>query len=224
MAELIGVVGNSGSGKSTSLRNLNPESTFIINVAGKSLPAKGSMKKYPLGIKPSEGGRHLISKNAGQIAQVVQYISENRSDIKNIVIDDAGYVQGFDVMDNAKKKGYDKWTDNALNFMLIIDAAKAARHDLRVIFLFHTEVGKDDRLKIKTTGAMLDNVIYLDGLFTVNLEAKVLREGDETKFVFDTQADPYSTRKSPAGMFPSEHIPNDLGYVVNQLEKYYYED
>ena len=115
----------------------------------------------------------------------------------------------------------DKWVDGAVGFMQVINAAKNARPDLKIFFLFHTEVGKDERLKIKTSGAMIDNNIYLDGLFTVNLEATIIKEGDQTKFGFLTKASNETTRKSPAGMFKEEFIANDLGYVAEQMDKYY---
>ena len=113
MARLISIMGFSGSGKSTSLikneefniKGLEPEKTFIINVAGKDLPARGSMKKYPLGLKPSEGGRHTIVEDPYLIADLITFISNNRPDIEQIVIDDSGYIMGFDAMNNAKRKG-----------------------------------------------------------------------------------------------------------------------
>lgn len=96
MAHLVSVMGVSGSGKSSSIlpnaatntKGLDPKETFIINVSGKPLPAKGSGKLYPLGIKPSEGGRHVEASKPEQIVQIIHYINQNRPDIKNIIIDD----------------------------------------------------------------------------------------------------------------------------------------
>lgn len=229
MAHLVSVMGVSGSGKSSSLlpntatntKGLNPEETFIINVSGKPLPAKGSGKLYPLGIKPSEGGRHVEASKPEQIVQIIYYVNQNRPDIKNIVIDDMGYIMGFDVMENANKKGYDKWTQGAVSFMNVVNALKSCRQDLYCFCLFHTEIGKDEKTKIKTSGAMIDNNIYLDGLFTVNLEATLKKVDGENKFGFNTKPDEYSTRKSPAGMFEEEFIPNDLGFVKDKMIEYY---
>lgn len=229
MAHLIAVMGSSGMGKSTSLlpneslgiKGLNPEETFIINVSGKPLPARGSNVMYPLGIKPSEGGRHVIAKNPEQIATIIAYISEHRLDIKNIVLDDLGYVMGFDVLDNAKRKGYDKWVDTAVDFMSIINALNNARPDLYAFCLFHTEEGKDGKTKIKTSGAMIDNTIYLDGLFTVNVEASITKKDGESVFGFYVRPDEFTTRKSPAGMFEKDYIPNDLGFVKDEMVAYY---
>lgn len=232
MARLIAVMGPSGFGKSTSLlyneelgiEGLPVEETFIINCAGKDLPGKGSMKMYPLGVKPSEGGRHIILDDSAQIADLISYVDVNLKDIHYLVLEDVGMVMGFDVMDGAKKKGYDKWTDLAVNFMKIVNAAKGCkRHNLNIVFFFHTEVGKDERIKIKTAGSMIDNNIYLDGLFTVILEADVKRELNEVKFGFKTKGDGTSTCKAPVGMFPEAFIKNDMGYVFKKIYEYYYE-
>lgn len=229
MAHLVSVMGSSGMGKSTSLlpneslgiKGLDPKETFIINVSGKPLPARGSNAMYPLGIKPSEGGRHVEASHPEQIATIINYVSENRPEIKNLVIDDMGYVMGFDVITNAKRKGYDKWVDTAVDFMSIITALKSARPDLYAFCLFHTEEGKDGKTKIKTSGAMIDNNIYLDGLFTINLEAAITKKDGETKFGFYVKPDEYSTRKAPQGMFEEDYIPNDLGFVKDEMVAYY---
>lgn len=232
MSNLTGVMGPSGFGKSTSLlyneefgiQGLPPEETFIINTAGKPLPGKGSMKMYPLGLKPSEGGRHVILEDPYKIADLISFVDTSLPNIKYLILEDIGMVMGFDVMEGAKKKGYDKWTDLAVNFMKIINAAKnAKRTDLNIVFFFHTEVGKDERVKIKTAGSMIDNNIYLDGLFTVILEADVKREGDKVVYGFKTRGDGTSTCKTPIGMFEEPFIKNDMGFVFEQMYKYYYE-
>ena len=110
MAELIGIVGNSGSGKSTSLRNLNPESTFIINVAGKPLPIKGYKKNYkPLVVNPTtrtyEGNLYNTS-DVSKIAQILKLIDKTRPEIKVVVIEDAQYIMAFEAMDRAQEKGW----------------------------------------------------------------------------------------------------------------------
>lgn len=229
MANLIAIMGSSGGGKSTAIlkneefkiKGLDPKETFVINVSGKPLPGRGSIKLYPLDKKPSEGGNHIIMKDPSAIAQLITNIDNSRSDIKNVIVDDAGYIMGFDVMDNINTKGFDKWTQLAANFMKVVNAAKSARMDLNIIFTFHTEVGKDEKLKIKTAGAMIDNTIYLDGLFTIILEASTRKEGEGIKFGFLTKTNGASTCKSPAGMFSDEFIPNDLGYVLDEIHAYY---
>ena len=105
--------------------------------------------------------------------------------------------------------------------MSVVTALKSCRQDLYAFCIFHTEVGKDEKTKIKTSGAMIDNNIYLDGLFTVNLEAGLKKIDGENNFGFHTKPDEYTTRKSPAGMFEEEFIPNDLGFVKDKMVEYY---
>lgn len=230
MANLIAIMGTSGFGKTTSLlpnpefgiKGLNPEETFIINVSGKPLPGKGTIRLYPIdNRKLSEGKNHIILTSPDEIATLCKAISDTPK-IKNLVIDDCGYIMGFDVIENANKRNYDKWTALAVNFMKVINAAKNARMDLNVIMMFHTEVGKDERIKIKTSGAMLDNNIYLDGLFTTILESEIRKDGETLKFGFRTKSDGSSTCKSPAGMFKEDFIPNDMGLVLDVMQEYYY--
>lgn len=230
MANLIGLMGPSGFGKTTSLlpnkkfgiKGLNPEETFIINVSGKPLPGKGAMRLYPLDDrKLSAGKNHIILTDANDIAELCQAIDQTPR-IKNLVIDDAGYIMGFDVIDNSKRKGFDKWVDTAVSFMKVIKTLKAARMDLNAILMFHTEVGKDERIKIKTAGSMIDNNIYLDGLFTIILESDIKKDGEVTKYGFRTQGEGVSTCKSPAGMFDETFIPNDMGLILDIIHDYYY--
>ena len=231
MANLIAIMGPAGFGKTTSLlpnekfgiKGLKPEETFIINVGGKPLPGKGAMRLYPIDDrKLSDGKNHIILTNPEEIASLCQAIDSNPK-IKNLIIDDAGYIMGFDVIDSAKKRGFDKWVDLAVDFMKVINAVKAARMDLNVIMIFHTEVGKDERIKIKTAGSMIDTNIYLDGLFTVILECEIRKDGETVKYGFRTKSDGASTCKSPAGMFEEDFIVNDMGYVLEKMYEYYYE-
>jgi hypothetical protein len=228
MANLVAVMGASGTGKSTGIlpnpdmgiKGLNPDEILIINVSGKPLPTKGYKRMLKEDVKLSEGKNHIYLEKPEEITSILQAaIATPR--IKHIVVDDAGYVMGFDVIANASNKGYDKWTKNAVNFMAILNTVRQARPDLEVTFIFHTEVGKDDRRKIKTSGAMLDNNIYLDGLFTVILESDIYRDGADLKYGFRTKSDGTSTCKSPIGMFEDDIIPNDLGYVWEKVREYY---
>ena len=230
MANLIAIMGTSGFGKTTSIlpnkefniKGLNPEETFIINVSGKPLPGKSAMKLYPLdNRKLSEGKNHIILTNPDEISALCKAIADSPK-IKNLIIDDAGYIMGFDVIDNANKRGYDKWTSLAVNFMKVINTLKSLRMDLNAIMMFHTEVGKDERVKIKTAGQMIDNNIFVDGLFTIILESEIRVEGDDVKYGFRTRSDGTSTCKSPAGMFHEDFIPNDMGAVLDIIYDYYY--
>ena len=159
MAELIAVVGASGSGKSTSLRNLDPKSTFIINVAGKALPFKGFKKNYTLlkqnpDTKKFEGNLYNTS-DVAKIAQVLKIIDKTRPEIKVVVLEDVQYLMGFEMMDRANEKGYDKFSQIAANFYSVLKEAMNMRDDLKVCVLTHSENmgdGLNPSYKIKTVG------------------------------------------------------------------------
>ena len=112
MAELIAIVGASGSGKSTSLRNLNPEETFIINVAGKPLPIKGFKKNYKLLQQNPETkkftGNLYNTSDVSKISQVLKIIDKTRPEVKIVVLEDSQYIMSFEMMDRSSEKGYDE--------------------------------------------------------------------------------------------------------------------
>lgn len=218
MTNLIALMGSSGTGKSTSLRNLDPKTTCIINVSNKPLPFPNA-KQYKEGIK--EGGNMVFADDFKTITAVIDFICTNRQDIKTLVIDDAGYLMGFDVMRKVNDKGYEKWTELASNMFSLIDKAKKCK-DIDIVFSFHTEKGDDGLMKIKTAGKLLDNAIYLDGLFTFVLVSKAdfnMASG-KVEYKFITQNDGYATAKSPMGCLEPE-MDNDLQIVLDKIHKYY---
>lgn len=231
MANLIGLVAPSGFGKSSSLvpneelkiKGLNPKETVIINVAGKPLPMKGFRSLYPSDKMLSDGGNYLESSDSKVICDALQYISKDRKEIKNVVIDDAQYLMAFMFMSKAKEKGFDKFNEIAQTGFNPINVARTLRSDLNVIITYHQEKGDDGRDKIKTVGKMVDNAISLEGLFTVILYATVERDmkSGKTEYRFMTNTDGNNTAKSPVGMFPSQFIPNDMGYVLDKMNEYY---
>lgn len=228
MAELIGIVGNSGSGKSTSLRNLNPESTFIINVAGKPLPIKGYKKNYkPLVINPGEKkyeGNLYQTADAVKIGQILRLIDKTRPDIKVVVIEDAQYLMAFEAMDRSSEKGYDKFTQIASNFYSVLKESIHMRNDLKVVLITHAEnIGDalNPNYKMKTIGKMIDNMITVEGLFTYVLFTEVIKDVDGVlSHKFITQSDGTTTAKTPIGCFDQMYIDNDLQYVIDQIDKY----
>lgn len=234
MANLTAIVGSSGDGKSTSvfpneligIEGLNPSESLYINVSAKPIPAKGANKMYPKDKKVSEGGNYYQGDNMDEILKLIDYTSPNRKDIVNYIIDDSNYLMAFDMMAKAKDKGFDKFTDVASKMWKVVDKLRRLPDNIYVFFLFHQEKGEDGKLKIKTSGKLIDNAIYLDGLFTTILYARPVLEDFKTgkmKYQFMTQTDGESTCKSPVGMFDDKYIPNDLGYVKKMMHKYYNE-
>jgi len=140
MAELLAVVGESGSGKTTSVRNLNPDKTFIISTTGKRPGIKGAVRKYPnFTIKDGKlEGNFYTSANVDQIGKILQIVDKKMPEITTVVIDDYQYVMGFEAMDRAKEKSYDKFTDIAQHAYQVLKSAMNMRDDLNVVILTHS--------------------------------------------------------------------------------------
>lgn len=194
------ILGESGSGKSTSLRHFRPDEYMLLNVAGKPLPFRGKPK-------------YIINKP--DYLMMSKAISN--SPAKAVVIDDSQYAMAFEFFDHAKETGYQKFTNLALNFKnLIDDVTKFAPDDVIVYFLHHTETTNEGRVKAKTIGKMLDEKLTLEGLFSIVLMCKT----DGQRHYFETQSDGQTTAKSPMGMFERE-IDNDLKFVDQAIREYW---
>lgn len=224
MANLIAIVGASGVGKSSSIRNLDSTQTFIINVASKPLPFKGWRSKYSIWNKDNPTGNYINTSNVQTIGQILNYINTKRPEIKNVIIEDSQYLMAFEYMDRAQEKGFQKFSDIAQKFYNVLKAGIMMRDDLNVIMTCHSEnVGTADepQFKIKTLGKMLDNSITVEGLFTYVFFAGIRRgEDDKPEYVFQTHSDGTTTAKSPMGCFEEDYIPNDLEYVLEKIAEY----
>lgn len=224
MANLIAIVGSSGTGKSSSIRNLDSTQTFIINVASKPLPFKGWRSKYSIWNKDNPTGNYINTSNVQTIGQILNYINTKRPEIKNVIIEDSQYLMGFEYMDRAQEKGFQKFTDIAQKFYSVLKAAIMMRDDLNVVLTCHSEnIGTADepQLKIKTLGKMIDNSITVEGLFTYVFFTDIRKgEDDKPEYVFQTHSDGTTTAKSPMGCFEEDYIPNDLEYVLEKIAEY----
>jgi hypothetical protein len=194
------ICGESGSGKSASLRNFEPEDVSIFNVAAKPLPFK---KKLP----------KMATCDYRQITDSIA-----RSGKKAFVIDDSQYLLCFEAFAKAKETGFGKFTDMALHFYNLVQfVIRQTPPDVIVYFLHHTEMDSNTgKVKAKTLGKMLDNQLTLEGLFAIVLYC--VTDGKNHNFI--TQSDGFTTAKSPMEMFP-EIIDNDLKAVDVAIREYY---
>ncbi|MFV0527735.1 MAG: hypothetical protein ACK5MN_03295 [Lachnospiraceae bacterium] len=193
------ILGASGSGKSTSMRNFSEDEVGIFNVAGKPLPFR---KKLP-------------KKNNATYSDIRKGLENPK--LKKYVIDDSQYLLAFAMFDKAKDTGYGKFTDMALDFRNLIDfVIKRTPPDVIVYFLHHTEETDTGRIKAKTVGKMLDNQLTVEGLFSIVLLATT--EGGNYYFI--TQSDGATTCKSPMDMF-EQKIGNDLSFVDKTIREYW---
>jgi ABC-type dipeptide/oligopeptide/nickel transport system ATPase component len=223
-SKLIAIVGPSGTGKSTSIKTLNPKETFIINVARKELPFKGAEKLYNV-----ESKNYMEVDDLAQITGLLGTISEKAPHIKNIVMDDAIYSMSFLMMKKANEVGFSKFTNLAKDVTTLLTTARKLRNDLKVFYITHSEniedEGKIVGQKIKTIGKMLDNQIVLEGLFTIALYTHVGEDKDDNAtYHFVTNRWRNYPAKSPMGMFETTLIPNDLQEVCTTIDTYYTEE
>lgn len=199
MAIIVMVYGQSGTGKSTSLRNFKPEDVCIVNVSGKPLPFKNKHKTF----------------NTDDYMAIDAAIK--KAPTKSIVIDDATYLMTGEYMRTAKVTGYQKFTDMALNYYTLVKNAAALPPDKIVYFLGHSDTDANGNEKFKTIGKMLDEKVTLEGMFTIVLKT-VVTDG---KYQFSTRNSGQDTVKTPLGMFDDVLIDNDLAMVDRTIRDYY---
>lgn len=220
-SKLIGIVGNTGTGKSTAIKYLNPEETYIINVAKKELPFKGSQKSYN-----SENKNYKEVDDANEITRLLKTISEKATHIKNIIIEDSNYIMGFTMVDKATEVGYTKFSLMAKDMVDLFRTARTLRDDIKIFYLTHPDVIEDSGeiigYKIKTAGKLIDNQVLLEGLLTICLYTHVDEKKDGTaEYSFVTNRYRKLPAKSPDGMFDEVKIPNNFQIVVDKIDEYY---
>lgn len=217
MAKVIGVIGESGAGKTTSLRNLDPQTTFYIDCDKKGLNWKGWRKQYSAEGDPPN---YFQTDNPSTVQNLLKKINEqeNMRKFNTVVIDTINGIMVAEEMRNVKVQGYGKWTDLAAYIYDIIDFSLLMRDDITVIILAHSETISDDNgylfTRMKTNGRKLDKIVLESKLTTV-----LLAECKDGKYVFRTHADK-STVKTPLGAFEEDEIPNDITTVIAALEEY----
>ena len=224
MAQSVLVIADSGTGKSTSIRTLDPKETFIINIANKPLPFKGWKKNYVNISKENPKGNMTSASSANGIVKAKMHVNDKMPHIKTLVIDDWQYMSSFEYFDRASEKGYDKFTQIAANLAQVAKMPKDMREDLTIFFLTHSEDSTDinghRKVKAKTIGKMIDNTLTLEGLFSIVLFGRVKKNEDSLEYGFDTQNNGENTCKSPMGMFDDSFIPNDLQFVKDCITTY----
>lgn len=225
-AETIAIVGESGTGKSTSLRNLNPETTFIISTTGKPLPFRAWKKKYiPIKIEGKNvSGNYYVSSKWDQILKILQIIDKMMPQIKQVIIDDFQYVLSYEFVDRATEVGYTKFSELAQHAMEILRYSEKMREDCKMIFLTHSENVGDNvnpKFVIKTVGKLLSEKVTLEGLFTYIFFTKV-SEGDSGRMEYKliTNNDGSCVAKTSLGMFEDLEIDNDLDEIIKVIDAY----
>lgn len=203
MAQKILVMGESGTGKSTSLRNCDAATTAVVNPVGKPLPFKNHF---------------TMLNNETDARKITRFMKEQAAAGKKlIVVDDFQYILAVPYMNRIKETGWDKYNDFGANYFEIIEVCKDLPDDVVVAYMTHLETLDNGLTTVKLIGKLLREKITIEGLFTV-----VLRTGcSEAKYYFYTQNSGKDTVKSPIGMFPAYAIDNDMNYVADKIRNYY---
>lgn len=208
-------MGDSGSGKTTAFRNIDPKTTMYVDCDKKGLSWKGWKKSFS-----EENKNYLVTDKPATARAMLKKVNEEPGfkHIKNIVFDTINGLMVADEMRRSKEKGYDKWQDLATCIYYLIDDALVVRPDLNVFFIAHTQTDLDDTgykfTHIKTSGKKLDKIVVESKLNTVLLAKCV-----DGKYLFETQSE-RSTAKSPLGMFESKEIPNDINIVLKAISEF----
>ena len=190
------ILGNSGSGKSTSLRNLDPAHTLLIQCISKPLPFR------------SEG----CTDNSAHIVTAME-----RSTAEVVVIDDYQAVMVNELMGRSTEKGYEKFTDIAKGAWNVFNAAGKLAEHRRIYILAHTQTDEFGSVRMKTVGKMVDNTLVPEGYFTIVLRTEIING----QYLFATQTNGQDCCKSPMGLFPEQHMPNDLAAVDAAIFAFY---
>ena len=201
MAIPVLVLGQSGTGKSYSMKNFNEEEICLISVQKALLPFRKKFTETVVTDKYSEIFKAMKSTNK-----------------KVIVIDDTQYLMCNEFMRRATEKGFDKFTEIAQNFWsLVVHEVNNLPTDTIVYLLCHTATDENGVEKMKTIGKLVDEKITPEGLFTIVLKTAV----SDGNYAFVTQNNGKDTVKSPEGMFTTYAINNDLKYVDEKIRNYY---
>ena len=213
MSRVIAIAGESGSGKTTSCRNLDPSTTYYIDADRKGLSWKGWRSKYN-----KDSKNYTQTSDVAKIGAIIAGINDKAPHIKTIIVDTINTIMVDDEFKRSREKGYDKWLDLATSVWELVSSAHMYRDDLTIVFMAHTQTERDDTgfmfTRIKTSGRKLDKIV-LESKFTTVLIAKCING----KYIFETQAK-NSTAKSPMGCFADAEIDNDLNEIIKKMEEY----
>ena len=219
------ILGPSGTGKSTSIKGLEPKETVVLNVLRKSLPFKGSGTIY------NADNKNLFNVDEHtQIINLLNSIDQKAPHVKNVIVEDMTYVMRKEFFKRAKETGYGKYTELAQHFQQIISTCENMRENINVFFILHSEPVQSDKVtigfKVSTIGALIDNQYNpVEVVPMVLYSAIKYDEKGNATYGFYTHRCMEGTveipAKSPANMFEDDFIPNDLGLVVKAMTEYY---
>ena len=225
MANVCMILGPSGTGKSTSIKGLDPKETVVLNVLRKRLPFKGSNNIYN-----AENKNLFPIDDYTQIVNLLETINKKAPHVKNVIIEDMTYIMRKEFFKRAKETGYGKFTEIAQHFQQVISTCENMRYDINVFFILHSEAIQSDKTtvgyKVSTVGAMIDSQYNpVEVVPMVLYSAIKFDDKGNASYGFYTHRCMEGTveipAKSPDGLFEEDFIPNDLGLVIKAMNEYY---
>lgn len=225
MGNCVMLLGKSGTGKSTSIKGLDPKETIVLNVLSKRLPFKGSNSLYN-----TENKNMFRMHTHTEVITMLENINKHALHVKNIIIDDSIYLMRKEFFNRAKETGYGKYTELALHFQQIVATCESMRDGINVFLVLHSEDIQSDNVttgyKVSTIGALVDKqynpievvpmILYSDVKFD---DKGIASYGFYTHRLMQGQT--VIPAKTPDEMFDEDFIPNDLGVVVKAMDNYY---
>ena len=193
------LIGQSGSGKSTSLRNFKGDEVAVVNVLGKPLPFKSDIK----------------AGKCDDYATILKAIASTQK--KTIVIDDANYLITNEFMNKSSVKGFDKYNEMGNNFFNLINGIKNIQGGKTVYLIMHEDTDDNGNVKPKTIGKLLDDKVNIQGMFTICIRAMF----DNGNYIFRLKTNGQDCVKTPFGMFESDSMENDLKAFDEVVREYY---
>lgn len=225
MANVCMLLGKSGTGKSTSVKTLDPKETIVINVLKKRLPFKGSNTLY------NKENKNLFEvEEYTQVINLLSNIDKSATHVRNIIIDDMIYIMRKEYFKRAKETGYGKYTELAQHFQQIISTCEGMRDNINIFFILHSEDVQSDKVnvgfKVSTIGSLIDNQYNPVEVVPMVLYSSIKYDDKgNASYGFYThrcmEGSVEIPAKSPADMFEEDFIPNDLGLVVKAMNEYY---
>lgn len=212
MSNLIVILGESGTGKSTSMRNLDPKSTYVINVLNKPLPFRGYVKNYN-----NHNKNYCETDRYDTIVKTLIAINERANHIKTIIIDDFSFLMNNEFMRRCRERGFDKFTEMGVNTFNLLEICKSFRNDLYCYIMCHTEKDHSGIIKPKTVGKMTSDYVGIAERVSIVLHTQIV----DMQYKFLTQNDGTHVAKSPMDMFDSVYIDNDLDMIREKIDEYY---
>jgi len=234
-AEVVIIAGGNGTGKSTSMRNLPPEESFLINVLGKQLPFPGWKKKWRDKVTEEEKKKGILKNminvsNPVKAVAAMKRVHDTRPNLKYIVVDDSTYFMTGEFMRRRNEKSFEKWNDMSYEMWdLLRTPVQSFRPDVKVFYMWHTEevetgnlLGPSIRAQCKTLGKSLTKNVGIEGIPRIVLHTHIAVEEEDPskKYFFITQNLGNTTAKSPMKMFGKALIPNDLMLVIKRMDEY----